>query len=115
MAVLVAVRLSISHLGFNFPDPLVQTSLDLLDSRTLAQMSSLVEVLEIGLQFQQEFLGKSMAHDGLILYIEPLKCKITEFWKKGYVHIAARALPPLGITFSRLQPQRTAPGPERQR
>ena len=70
MAVLVAVRLSISHLGFNFPDPLVQTSLDLLDSRTLAQMSSLVEVLEIGLQLEQQLVGKSMTHDGLIVHCE---------------------------------------------
>jgi hypothetical protein len=32
-------------------------------------MSCLVEVLEIGTQFQQELVGKAMAHDGLILHI----------------------------------------------
>jgi hypothetical protein len=32
-------------------------------------VSGLVEVLKVGPQFQQELVGKSMAHDGLILHI----------------------------------------------
>ena len=67
----MAVRLRIANLRFHFSNPLMQARLDLLDSRTLAQVSSLVEMLEIGLQFQQEFLRKSMTHDGLILHIGP--------------------------------------------
>ena len=68
---LMAVRLCIANLRFHFSNPLMQARLDLLDSRTLAKVPCLVEMLEIGLQFQQQFLRKSMAHDGLILHIEP--------------------------------------------
>jgi hypothetical protein len=45
-------------------------------------VSGLVEVLEISSQFQQELLGKSVAHDGSILYMSTHKCKVTRIGEK---------------------------------
>jgi hypothetical protein len=40
-------------LCFDFPDPLVKPVLDFLDGVTLAEMSGLIEVMKVRLQFQQ--------------------------------------------------------------
>jgi hypothetical protein len=49
-------------LCFDLLNPFIQTSLDLRDGFTLAEMSGLFEVLEISAQFQEELVGKTMAH-----------------------------------------------------
>lgn len=47
---------------FHFANPLLQAPLDLCHGLALAQVAGLVEVLEVGAQFLQQFLGKSLSH-----------------------------------------------------
>jgi len=68
--IIVVSRLSCANLRFDFFNSLDQPAFDLLHSRTFAEVSSLVEVLEIGLQLEQQLVGKSMTHDGLIVHCE---------------------------------------------
>ena len=69
--------LSCAHLSFDFLYSLDQPTLYLFYSRTFAEMTSLVKVLEIGSQLEQQLVGKSMTHDGLIVHIERQECKMT--------------------------------------
>ena len=73
----MSVRLDGANLGFDFSDSLLQTALDFFHGAALAEMTGLVEMMKIGPKFYQQLLGKAMAHDGLILYTEAPKCKIT--------------------------------------
>ena len=68
--VIVVSRLSCANLRFDFFNTLDQPAFDILHSRTFHEVSSLVEVLEIGLQLEQQLVGKSMTHDGLIVHCE---------------------------------------------
>ena len=68
-----------AKLGFNFANPLMETALNLRHSFDLTEMTGLIEMLEIGAQLQQEFLGKTMTHRKSILHINRGKCKITRF------------------------------------
>lgn len=51
-----------AELGFDFTNPLLKTAFDLRNGFHLAQMSGLVEVVEVGTQFEQELLGRSVTH-----------------------------------------------------
>ena len=73
-------RLWDAKLGFDLANPLIEAALDLIDSVTRAQVAGLVEMLEIGAQFQQELLGRSVAHRRLILHMSGCECKITQIW-----------------------------------
>lgn len=73
----MSVRLDGANLGFDFSDALLQPALDLFDGIGLAEVPCLIEMMKVGAQLQQELLGKAMAHNGLILYIEARKCKMT--------------------------------------
>lgn len=64
----MGVRRVGADLRFDLSDPLLEPAFDLLDGAALAEMSGLVEVMKVRPQFEQELLGKAMAHDGLILY-----------------------------------------------
>ena len=68
-----------AELGFNFADSFMETALDLGNSFNLTQVTGLIEVLEVGAQFQQELLGKTVTHRKSILHINRGKCKITRF------------------------------------
>jgi hypothetical protein len=57
----------------------METALDLGNSFNLTQVTGLIEVLEVGAQFQQELLGKTVTHRKSILHINRGKCKITRF------------------------------------
>jgi hypothetical protein len=57
----------------------METALDLGNSFNLTQVTGLIEVIEVGAQFQQELLGKTMTHRKSILHINRGKCKITRF------------------------------------
>jgi hypothetical protein len=61
-------RLGEAESGFDFADSFAEAALDLRHSFTFAEVAGLVEVLEIGAQFQQELLGKPLAHRSLILH-----------------------------------------------
>ena len=92
---LPAARLHTAELRFHFHNPLIQPSFNLRHRRTLAEMSRLVKVLNVGAQFLQEFLGKSGAHRPLILHIPRCKRKITVFWSPP----TPSTTPPFGTCY----------------
>jgi hypothetical protein len=77
----LGVRLSEAEAGFDLANPLIEVALDLIDSVTRAQVAGLIEMLEIGAQFQQELLERSVAHRRLISHMNACECKITRIWR----------------------------------
>jgi len=66
---------------FDFANPLLEAKLDLRHGGTFAEVTSLVEVLQIRAQFLQKFLGKSRAHRRFILHNARCECKITRLFR----------------------------------
>ena len=76
---------------FDFSDSLAEATLDFRHSLTLAHVSSLVKVLEVGAQFLQQFLGKSLSHRWLILHHGRCGGKITRNWSTRFIRNAEAA------------------------
>jgi len=72
-----------AKLGFDLANSLIEAALDLIDSVTRAQVAGVIEMLEVGAQFQQELLGRSVAHRRLILHMNGCECKITRIWSRS--------------------------------
>ena len=66
-----------AKLCFHFTDSLTETAFNFLNGRTFAQVSSLVEVQEIGSQFFEKFLRRSVAHEQSIVQRDQSGRKIT--------------------------------------
>ena len=86
---LLGVRLHHAESGFDFADPLTEAALDFRHSFTLAQVAGLVEVLEIRAQFQQELLGKPLAHRPLILHWSAPEMQDYPIWRNDLQQVEA--------------------------
>lgn len=71
------IRSHSAELRFNFANPLLEAALDFRHRCTLAEVSGLVKVLQVGAQFQQKLLGKPLSHSPLIVHLPRCRCKIT--------------------------------------
>lgn len=80
VSVFVYWRRQSAEMRLDFANSLLEASFDLRHCLALANIASLIEVVKIGAQFLQQFLGKSVTHRSLILHLGQCGCKVTRFW-----------------------------------